>query len=225
MRESTRHDNGLPSWKKPEIAECLTIQDTQAFPLSTTLLNTVEEIYKVEDSTEWIVEWWKHIELSKDDTMVIEGKHEEQVLRDAENEKPWRYDKGKGPENMSPDEPNSQTDTRWAMSDGGVANAGTHCTRTGYGYVIRSNEPMKAWGNFTYSLSGRGMVEGNNLYMDSTRPAESRGLLATMTRIISSLESFQKVKQIDHAADNEVVVDIYSDRLKGALCNRLAPCI
>ena len=45
--------------------------------------------------------------------------------------------------------------------------------------------------------------------MDSTQ-AESRGLLATMTRIISSLESFQKVKQIDHATDNEAVVDIYS---------------
>jgi len=95
------------------------------------------------------------------------------------------------------------------MSDGGVTNAGTHCTRAGYGYVIRSNEPMEAWGNFTYSLSGRGMVEGNNLYIDSTQ-AESRGLLATMTRIISSLESFQKVKQIDHATDNEAVVDIYT---------------
>ena len=45
--------------------------------------------------------------------------------------------------------------------------------------------------------------------MDSTR-AEARGLLATMTRILSSLELFQKVKQIDHATDNEAVVDIYS---------------
>ncbi len=32
-----------------------------------------------------------------------------------------------------------------------------------------------------------------------------------MTRVLSSLESFQfKVKQIDHAADNKAVVDIYS---------------
>jgi hypothetical protein len=31
-----------------------------------------------------------------------------------------------------------------------------------------------------------------------------------MTRILSSLELFQKVKQIDHATDNEAVVDIYS---------------
>ena len=45
--------------------------------------------------------------------------------------------------------------------------------------------------------------------MDSTR-AEARGLLGTMTRILSSLDSFQKVKQIDHATDNEAVVDIYA---------------
>ena len=38
--KSTRHKNGLPSWKKPEAAERITIQDTQAFPLSTTLLVT-----------------------------------------------------------------------------------------------------------------------------------------------------------------------------------------
>ncbi len=37
-------------------------------------------------------------------------KSEEQVFTDAENEKPWGYDKGKGPETMSPDESNSQTD-------------------------------------------------------------------------------------------------------------------
>ena len=101
-------------------AERLTIQDTQAFPLSTTPLNTVpEEIYKVEDSTEWIVEWWKHTDPSKAVDMVLEENNEEQVLTDAENEKPWRYDKGKGPENMSPDESNSQTDTPWAMSEWG----------------------------------------------------------------------------------------------------------
>jgi hypothetical protein len=46
--------------------------------------------------------------------------------------------------------------------------------------------------------------------MDSTR-AESRGLLATMTRILSSIESFPKVQKIDHATDNEAVVDIYSE--------------
>ena len=209
VRKSTRHYNGLPNWKKPEIAERLTIPDTQAFPLSTTLLNPVEEVYKVEDSAEWIGEWWKQTDPSNDDGMVPEENNEDQVLIYAENEKPWRYDKGKGPETMSPDESNSQTDTLWAMSDGGVTNAGTHCTRAGYGYVIRSNKPVKAWGDFEYSMSGRGMVEGNNLYMDSTR-AEARGLLATMTRILSSLELFQKIKQIDHATDNEAVVDIYS---------------
>ena len=33
--KSTRHRNGLPSWTKPEVPERITIQDTQAFPLST----------------------------------------------------------------------------------------------------------------------------------------------------------------------------------------------
>jgi hypothetical protein len=74
--------------------------------------------------------------------------------------------------------------TLWAMSDGGVTNAGTHCARAGYGYAIRSNKPMKGWGNFNYTMSGKGRVEGNNLVMDSTR-VEARGLLATMTRILS----------------------------------------
>jgi hypothetical protein len=69
----------------------------------------VEEIYKVEDSTEWIEEWWNHIVSRKDEAMVFEENNEVQVLTDAENEKPWRYDKGKGLENMSPDEPNTQT--------------------------------------------------------------------------------------------------------------------
>ena len=55
VTKSTRHKNGLPNWKKPEIAERLTIKDTQAFPLSTTLLHTdPEEIYRVEDLAEWI---------------------------------------------------------------------------------------------------------------------------------------------------------------------------
>ena len=60
--KSTRHKNGLPSWKKPEEAERITIQDTQAFPLSTTLLrNDMHEIYSVDDSSEWIAKWWEHI--------------------------------------------------------------------------------------------------------------------------------------------------------------------
>ena len=52
--KSTRHKNGLPSWKKPEAAERITIiQDTQAFPLSTTLLQKEpDEIYSVDDSSE-----------------------------------------------------------------------------------------------------------------------------------------------------------------------------
>ena len=33
-------------------------------------------------------------------------------------------------------------------------------------YAIRSNRPMEGWENFAYTMSGRGMVEGNNnLYM------------------------------------------------------------
>ena len=72
VRKSTRHYNGLPNWRKPEIAERLTIPDTRAFPLSTTLLNSVEEIYKVEDSAEWIGEWWKQTDPSNDDGMVQE---------------------------------------------------------------------------------------------------------------------------------------------------------
>ena len=53
--KSTRHRNGLPSWTKPEEPERITIQDTQAFPLSTTLLcKDTREIYSVDDSSEWI---------------------------------------------------------------------------------------------------------------------------------------------------------------------------
>ena len=95
------------------------------------------------------------------------------------------------------------------MSDGGVTNAGTNCARAGYEYVIRSNRQMEGWGNFTYTMSWRGTVEGKNLYMDSTR-AEARGVLETMNRILSVAESFPKVQKIDHAIDNEAVVDIYS---------------
>ena len=60
--KSTTHRNGLPSWAKPEAAERITIQDTQAFPLSTTLLRKdTLEIYSVDDSSEWIATWWEHI--------------------------------------------------------------------------------------------------------------------------------------------------------------------
>ena len=52
------------------------------------------------------------------------------------------------------------------------------------------------------------MVEGTNLSMDSTR-AESRGLLATMIRIWHSIQKFPSLKYIDHATDNEAVVDIF----------------
>ena len=64
-----------------------------------------------------IREWWKQTDPSNDDGMVPEKNNEDQVLIYAENDKPWRYNKGKGPEIMYPDEPNSQTDTLWAMSD------------------------------------------------------------------------------------------------------------
>ena len=56
------------------------------------------------------------------------------------------------------------------------------------------------------------MVEGNNMYMDSTR-AEARGLLATMLRLLASIKrsDTQMFKRlIDHATDNEAVVDIYA---------------
>ena len=56
--KSTRHRNGLPSWTKPEVPERITIQDTQAFPVSTTLLcKETQEIYSVDDSSEWIAKW------------------------------------------------------------------------------------------------------------------------------------------------------------------------
>jgi hypothetical protein len=63
------------------------------------------------------------------------------------------------------------------------------------------------------------MVEGNNWFMDSTR-AEARGLLATMTRILSVIKVFPKVQTIDHATDNEAVVDIC--RPEGAFYGGLA---
>jgi len=142
--KSSRHKNGLPNWKKPEIAERLTIPDTQAFPLSTTLLQRdPEEIYSVEDSSEWIEDWCTYTESSKDDTMEIDVCNEEQVLIEAGKEKLWSYDKGKGLEDMCPEVPDFQTYTLWAMSDGGVVNAATHGATAGYGYVVRSNSQME----------------------------------------------------------------------------------
>ena len=119
--KSTRHKNGLPSWKKPEAVERITIQDTQAFPLSTTLLRKdTHEIYGVDDSSEWIDKWWAHIVSGPS----YEGEHEVQIEQQAqaeeEVEKPWKYDTGKGLVDMSPEEPDNNTDTIWAMSDGGV---------------------------------------------------------------------------------------------------------
>ena len=57
-----------------------------------------------------------------------------------------------------------------------VREAGTHKAGAGYGYIIRTTRQSKGWDNFGYTMAGRGMVEGNNLDMDSTR-AEARGLL------------------------------------------------
>ena len=67
------------------------------------------------------------------------------------------------------------------------------------------------------------MVEGNNMYMDSTR-AEARGLLATMLRLLASIKRYPNVQTIDHATDNEAVVDIYAGMKPNscgvASCNR-----
>ena len=88
---------------------------------------------------------------------------------------------------MSPEESDINTDTIWAVSDGGVREAGTHKARGGYGYITRTSRELKGWGNFGYTMAGRGMVKGNNMYMDSTR-AEARGLLATMLRLLRSVD-------------------------------------
>ena len=63
------------------------------------------------------------------------------------------------------------------------------------------------------------------MYMDSTR-AEARGLLATMIRLLASIKRYPNVQTIDHATDNEAVVDMYAG-MKGrtkfcgvASCNR-----
>ena len=78
--KSTRHKNGLPNWKKPAVAERITIQDTQAFPLSTTLFHTEpDEIYRVDDSSEWIEEWWKQSGTGPDYAVESEGQSIQQV--------------------------------------------------------------------------------------------------------------------------------------------------
>ena len=119
--KSTRHKNGLPRWKKPKIAERITIEDTQAFPISTTLICTEpHEIYSVDDSSQWIEEWWQQIVSGP----PFEGESEVQMAQQAqaeeEVEKPWRYDTGDGLVDMLPAEPETNTDTIWAVSDGGV---------------------------------------------------------------------------------------------------------
>ena len=184
VTRSSRHKNGLQNWMKPVIAERITIPDSYAFPLSTTLLcSNPDELYRVDGSSEWIEKWVKHTDPENNVEMDIDVCNEEHASIDVDKEILWRYEKGIGLENMSPDEANFQTETLWAMSDGGVTNAGTDSARAGYGYIIRSNKQTNGWGHFEYTMSGRGMVEGNNLCMDSTR-AEARGLLASMTRIL-----------------------------------------
>ena len=67
---------------------------------------------------------------------------------------------------MFPEEPATNTyGYIWTVSDGGVREAGIHKARAGYGYIIRTIRESKGWGNFGYTMAGRGMVEGNNLYM------------------------------------------------------------
>ena len=122
---------------------------------------------------------------------------------------------------MSPEELDINTDTIWAVSDGGVREAGTHKARGGYGYIIKPIRASKGWGNFGYTMAGRGMVEGNNMYMDSTR-AEARGLLATMLRLLASIKRYPNVQTIDHATDNEAVLDIC--RHEGANYCGVASC-
>ena len=76
-----------------------------------------------------------------------EGEHEVQIEQQAqaeeEVEKPWKYDTGKGLVDMFPEEPATNTDTIWTVSDGGVREAGTHKARAGYGYIIRTIRELK----------------------------------------------------------------------------------
>ena len=210
---STRHNNGMSTWMKPVEAQRITIKDTLAFPISTTLIHTdPEETYRVEDSTEWMEEWWKYIGAEagdETDSEDSEGPTSDPNLGEEDtHDTPWKLDKGQGLAAMVPAEVNKDTETLWTMSDGGVSDAGTERARAGYGFIIRDTKEFAGWGNFNFTLSGRGPVEGTNLYMDSTR-AEARGLLATMISILSSSTMFPSLKHIDHATDNEAVVEIY----------------
>ena len=47
--------------------------------------------------------------------MEIDVSTEVQVQIEAGKEIPWRYDKGKGPENMFPEESNFQTDILYGL--------------------------------------------------------------------------------------------------------------
>ena len=68
---------------------------------------------------------------------------EQQAQAEEEVEKPWKYDTGKGLVDMSPEEPDINTDTIWTVSDGGVREAGTHKARGGYGYIIKTIRESK----------------------------------------------------------------------------------
>ena len=110
--KSTRHKNGLQNWMKPVIAERITIPDSYAFPLSTTLLcSDPYEIYRVDGSSEWIEKWVEQTDPKNNVEMDIDVCNEEQASIDADKEILWRYEKGIGLENMSPDEANFQTET------------------------------------------------------------------------------------------------------------------
>ena len=109
---------------------------------------------------------------------------------------------------MTPDIVDPATEILRAMSDGGVVDEGTDKAKASYGYVIRSKQLQEGWGNFTFLMSGRGQVEGTNAFIDSTR-AEAKGLVATMHRILSTIQNFPHLKHIDHATDNEAVVNMY----------------
>ena len=209
--KSTRHNNGMARWRKPISPQRLTIRVTHAFPIATSPVQSAPgEIYSIDDSTDWIEAWWKNITIEHPEEEDVQMKAVQHRYTDDDlAERPWQLDKGKGLEDMLVDNETSDSDTITAMSDGGVLHAGTHKAKGGYGYVIREARHHEGWGNFTFTMSGRGSVEGSNLYMDSTR-AEARGLLATMRRIWYTTYKFPFLKCIDHATDNEAVVDIFA---------------
>ena len=71
-------------------------------------------------------EWWKHILA---ETVYEEDTRVPRIQQGSEEEDksgiPWNLDQGKGLEDMVPEEVNPYTETLWAMSDGGVTDAGT----------------------------------------------------------------------------------------------------